>query len=127
MAGLGVVIWKVAVALYLMATGVLGLSKAGDLNAILGAINLSNSIVVVIAGVIALIAGIFLLLELFNIKIAILDTLIFIIAIIWAIFIVLLLIQWIVSGFAGIWTTLQMLGTYVMVLASLLIASKRFG
>jgi len=127
MAGIGVFIWKIAVALYLLATGVLGIGKGGDLNHIFGAINLSGSIFVVIAGIIALIAGIFLLLEMFNIKIAILDTLIFIIAIIWAVFIVLLLIRWIGSGFGNIWGTLQTLGVYVMVLASLLIASKKLG
>ena len=127
MGGIGVMIWKIAVALYLLASGVLGVSKSGDLNAIFGAINLSNSIFVVIAGIIAMVAGILLLLELFNIKVAILDTLIFIIAIIWAVFTILVLIQWIGSGFAGIWGALQRIGVYVMVLASLLIASKKFG
>jgi len=127
MAGIVNFVWKISVALYLMATGILGISKGGNLNEIFGAINLSGSIFVVIAGVIALIAGVLLLLEMFNIKVPILDTLIFIVAIIWAVFIVLMLIQWIASGLGNIWVTLQQLGIYVMVFASLLIASKRFG
>ena len=124
MAGIGAIIWKIAVALYLFATGVLGLGKGGDLNEIFGVINLNNSILVVIAGVIALIAGVFLLLEMFNIKIAILDTLILIIAIIWVVFTILMII-YLFGGFG--WDRLANVAVYIMVCASLLIASKKFG
>jgi len=128
MAGIGSVIWKLAVALYLMATGVLGLNKSGDLAAIFyGVFKSDVGILIIVAGVIALIAGIFILLEMFNIKIAILDTLILIIAIIWAVFVVFLFITWIGAGFKPFWETLQILGVYIMVLGSLLVASKKFG
>jgi len=127
MAGIGAIIWKLAVALYLLATGVLGtFFKRGDLASIINHV-LKGDIFIVIAGVIALLAGLFLLLEMFNIKISILDTLILIVAIIWAVFVIILFIQWIGSGFSLFWDSLQRLGVYIMVLASLLIASKKFG
>jgi len=127
MKGLGSFIWKLAVALYLLATGVLAtFHKGGDLAAIITSV-LKGDIFVVIAGVIAFLAGIFLLLEMFNVKISILDLLIFIVAIIWAVFVVLVIINWIGSGFKDLWVALQQIGVYIMVCASLLIASKKFG
>jgi len=128
MAGIGAVIWKIAVALYLLATGVLGVNKGGDLAGILRYIFKGNAdIFIIVAGVIAIVAGILLLLEMFNVRVPILDTLILIVAIIWAVFIVFILIHWIGNSFGAFWETLQKLGIYVMVLASLLIASKKFG
>jgi len=124
MAGLGNLIWKIAVAMYLLAVGVLGIQKQGDLNAIFGTINLSNSILVVVAGVIALVAGVCIILEMLNIRVSFLDTLILIIAIIWVVFTVLMII-YLFGGFG--WARLANVAVYVMVCASLLIASKRFG
>ena len=123
MAGIGAFIWKIAVACYLLATGVLGMDKGGDLNTIFGVINQSNSILVVIAGVIALIAGICIILEMLNIKVSFLDTLILIIAVIWVIFTILMIV-YLVGNFD--WENLAKVAVYVMVSASLLIASKRF-
>jgi len=129
MAGLGNLIWKLSVALYLLATGVLGLDgKAGHLAEIITGIFKGDvKILVIIASVIAMVAGVLLILELFNIQVPILDTLILIVAIIWAVFIVFFLIKWIGSGFDKLWEALQMLGVYVMVFASLFISSKKFG
>ena len=121
--GIGVIIWKIAVALYLLATGVLGL-QGSVYGAFHGTI-LGNGILLIVASIIAFIAGLFLLLEMFNIKIAILDTLVLIIAIIWAIFTVLYIVAWVTSGFG--WVGLATIGVYIMVLASLLVASKKFG
>jgi len=130
MAGVGGVIWKIAVALYLMATGVLAVTKnaLSDLNNIfISVFSADVGILVVIAGVIAIVAGILILLEMFNIQVPILDTLILIIAIIWVVFIVFLVVYWIGAGFTPFWYTLQTLGVYIMVLGSLLVASKKFG
>ena len=120
--GIGVVIWKIAVALYLLATGVLGLGGGG---ALAGTFFLGSGIFLTITSIIAFIAGLFLLLEMFNIKLAILDILILIIAIIWAVFTVLFIISWVTGGFG--WEGLATIGVYIMVLASLLVASKKFG
>jgi len=128
MAGIGNFIWKISVALYLIANGVLGIIKspASDFAIIFGRIFGNNTgVLVVIAGVISLIAGILVLLEMFNIKVSFLDTLIMIIAIIWAVYVIFGLIQWITSGFANFWPMLQRLGVHTMVLGSLLIASRK--
>ena len=126
--GIGAFLWKISVALYLIANGFLGLSKTGgDFKIIFGRIGLGNNLFVIIAAVIALIAGVMILLEMFNIKFSILDTLILIVAIIWAVYVVINIIGWIGTGFANFWGVLQMLAVHLMVLASLLIASKKFG
>jgi len=123
MSGVGNFIWRISVALYLLATGVLGtFYKSGHLREIFG----NNDVFIIIAGVIAFLAGIFLLLELFGIKIAIVDLLVLILAIVWVVVIVFGIITWIGSN-ESIWSMLQRIGVHVMVCASLFIASKKFG
>jgi len=130
--GVGVFIWKISVALYLIANGVLGLQKysGGDFMIIFKRLNFSGntlSTFVFIASIIAFLAGIAILLEMFSIELPFLDKLIFIIAIIWAVYVIVNIISWVVGGFKDFWHFLQMLAVHSMVLASLLIASKRFG
>jgi hypothetical protein len=128
-ARIGVFLWKIAVACYLLANGVLGFNKGGDFKIIFGRMfsgDIVNTLTVV-AGVIAIIAGVAVLLEMLNIKLSFLDTLILIIAIIWVVYVVIELISWVTSGFKDFWGSLQMLAVHLMVLASLLIASRKFG
>ena len=127
--GIGVFLWKISVALYLIANGVLGLTNysGGDFDIIFSRMNFPD-IFVTIASVIALVAGILILLEMLNVKVSFLDTLILIIAIIWAVYVVIEIIGWITNGKSeNLWHVLQMLAVHIMVLASLLIASKKFG
>jgi len=139
-AGIGGFLWKSAVALYLIANGVLGLffrnntvkglfSRDSDFEIIFNKLfsgrDLINALVV-IASVIALVAGILIVLEMLSIKVPLLDTLLFIIAIIWAAYIVVNVVVWIGDGFKSLWPFLQTLAVHTMVLSSLLIASKRF-
>ena len=80
-----------------------------------------------IASVIALIAGIAIILEMLNIKLSFLDTLILIIAIIWAVYVVIEIFGWVTNASkVEFWGMLQMLAVHLMVLASLLIASRKF-
>jgi hypothetical protein len=130
--GLGIFLWKISVALYLIANGVLGLSKwkDGDFMVIFKRMNFDGntlSIFVAVASVVALVAGIAILLEMFNVTLSFMDTLILIIAIIWAVYVVIELIGWITAKDSGnLWYILQRLAVHIMVLANLLIASKRF-
>jgi len=129
--GIGVFLWKISVALYLIANGVLGLTKysGGDFDVIFKRIGFSGStlsLFVTVASVIALVAGIAILLEMFNIELSFLDTLLFIVAIIWAVYVVVEIIVWIKDGFGTPWEILQRLAVHLMVLASLLTATKRF-
>ena len=122
MAGISGLIWRISVALYLVANGVMGtFLKSGDFGGIFG-----NNILTVIAGIIALIAGIMMLLELFKISVPIVDLLIFILAIVWCVFAVYALIRDIGNG-VNLWAMLSGLGVRVMISASLLVASKKFG
>jgi len=134
--GIGIFLWKISVALYLIANGVLGLAdkafNRGDFYIIFSRMfrGDSLSLFVTVASVISLVAGIAVLLEMFQIKLSFLDTLILIIAIIWVVYVVIELIGWITKGTGtgeNLWSTLQRLAVHLMVLASLLIASKKFG
>jgi hypothetical protein len=130
--GIGSFLWRLAVALYLIANGVLGITKvqSGDFWIIFNRIGLKGdtlNLCVIICGVIAVVAGIALLLAMFSKSLpSIFFTLIFIIAIIWAVYVVLEIISWVTGGFANFWGMLQMLAVHIMVLASLLIASRKF-
>jgi len=130
--GIGIFLWKISVALYLIANGALGLAKysGGDFSIIFKRMGFGGdtlNLFVVVASVIALVAGIAILLEMFQVQLSFLDTLIFIIAIIWAVYVAIEIISWVRVGFKDLWQTLQMLAVHTMVLASLLIASKKFG
>ena len=122
-------LWKISVALYLIANGVLGITKYpdGDFKIIFNSIGLNNNIFVVAASVIALIAGIAIILEMLHVDIPFLETLILIIAIIWAVYVAIELIGWIRVGFKDLWHILQRLAVHLMVLGSLMIASGKFG
>jgi hypothetical protein len=130
MKGIGSLLWKISVALYLIANGVLGLFMGGgDFKIIFGTIFGGNvDIFVTIAAIISLVAGIAILLEFFNVQLSFLDTLVFIVAIIWAVYIVIEIIAWLRGNNFGkdLWGTLQKLAVHLMVLGSLLIASKKF-
>lgn len=129
--GIGVFLWQLSVGLYLIVNGVLGLQRfaGGDFLIMFRRMGLSGNalnILVICASVIALVAGIALLLELFSIELPFLDTLVFIVAIIWAVYIVINIVSWMMGGFEDVLHELQRLAVHLMVFASLLVASKKF-
>ena len=129
--GIGQLLWKISVALYLIANGVLAITtKGGDFKVIFERM-FSNNFVdtfVIIAGIIAVVSGIAVICELFEVKVSFRDTLIFIAAIIWSVFIIFQLIGWLSSDQnINFWFALQQLSIYLMVSGSLFIASRRFG
>ena len=131
-AGYGQLIWSISVALYLIANGVLGLYKRGDFKIIFDFVFNRSSfgdIIVMLVSIVALLAGILVLFELFKVKFNFLDELLFIVAIIWAVYIIIELIYWVKgnSFVNDLWGTIQKLAVHLMVLGSLFIASKRFG
>ena len=131
--GIGIFLWKLAVGLYLIANGLLGLTvKSGDFFIIFERLGIRSdtlSLFIMVASVIALVAGILILLEMFHVEISILDTLLLIIAIIWAVYVIVEIVSWFKEGIKSntFLNYLQMLAVHIMVLGSLLIASKRFG
>jgi len=135
--GLGIFLWKLSVGLYLLANGALalfvkkglGIGKSSDFEIMLKSFNFNNDTIkvfVVIFGVIAFVAGVCIILEMLGIdSISFLLQLIFIIAIIWAVYIIVGLISWIMDGFENFWPVLQRLAVHTMVFSSLLVASGK--
>jgi hypothetical protein len=132
----GAFLWQISVALYLIANGVLGLSRysGGDFQimyrAFFGRGDLTSALVF-ITSIIAFIAGIGIVIELLNIEFPFLNSLLFIVAIVWIVYIVIEVITWLTGK--GDYTfkkdlfyVLQKLAVHIMVLASLLVSSKRF-
>ena len=130
--GVGQLLWKISVALYLIANGVLGLSKngRGDFRTIFDFVFKGSfaDMVVMIVSIIALLAGILVLFELFKVKFSFLDELLFVVAVIWFVYVIIEIIYWLRGGVGNsLWDIIQKLAVHLMVLSSLLIASKRFG
>jgi hypothetical protein len=132
----GVFLWQISVALYLFANGVLGLSRyaGGDFliiyRAFFGRGDFTNALIFV-TGIIALVAGIGILLELFHVEFPFLDAMLFIIAVIWVVYIVVEVASWITgkgdySFRKDLFYVLQKLAVHLMVLGSLLVTSKKF-
>ena len=124
-------LWQISVALYLIANGVLGLQKRtdGDFLFIFRRIGFSGNtlnLLVIIASIIAFLAGIAILLDLFSVELPFLTTMVFIIAIFWAVFIVIEIVSWVSGGLKDFFHELQLLAVHIMVMASILVASKRF-
>jgi len=120
----GSIIWKIGIALYLVAQGFMGIMQkggvwfsGGDFVDLFGA-----GIISVIAGIIALIAGIFILLEMFNIRLSFLPLLILILTIIWVV-IVIFAVVYLLRDF-GL-ARLAIVAVHMMIAGSLLSASKR--
>jgi len=129
--GIGVFIWKLSVAAYLIANGVLGLMRArgGDFDIIFSRLGFKGdtlNIFVIVAGVIAIVAGIVILLEKFEVSLPFLSLLILVVAIIWAVYIIVNIISWFTGGMGDFWHFLQRLAVHSMVLGSLLVANRRF-
>ena len=126
----GQLIWQIAVAMYLIANGVLGLNKRGDFKIIFDFVfkgSLSDMVVTIVS-IIALIAGILVLFEMLKVKFFFLDELLFVIAIVWVVYIIIEIFYWLKAGIGdNLWDIIQKLAVHLMVLGSLLVASNRFG
>ena len=129
--GIGAFLWQISVGLYLLANGVMGIQGGGDFatiyKTVFGGSGLAATLAV-ITGVIAIVAGIAVIIELFGIQLSFLDTLLLILAIVWAIYFVLEIISWTRGAFKGktFFHVIQPLAVHLMVLGSLLTASKKF-
>jgi len=135
--GIGNFLWKLSVALYLIANGALALfvkkglalGRSSDFEIIFKRLGFNGDtlkICVIIAGVIAFVGGIAVLLEMFDISVSFRDTLLLIIAIIWAVYVIVGIVSWVMDGFDNFWPVLQRLAVHTMVLGSLMIASGKF-
>jgi len=138
--GLGLIVIQVAVALFLLVSGVTGLlnSSAGDLAAVVDFLNglfRSSSIVtimIIVLSVCEIIAGFFLLSELFTTDLRITDMILFIFIILWIVNIVLADFIAPIGGgtiFRNVNSVLRYLSTlssHLMVLGGLIMVTKKF-
>ena len=127
--GIGIFLWKLAVALYLVANGVLGLgfgTKAGDFKIILTDTMNFPPIIATIIAVFALVAGVLVLIEMFtSMTSRALDYIALALAVIWAVYIVIGIISFITTKGGDFWDMLQRLAVHTMVLGSLLVVARK--
>jgi len=133
---IGGVLMNAAVAAYLLATGILGLSgkswfRENEIRKAVTSILKGDfaEIIIVVLSVVAIAAAAFILLKLFNIELPITELVLIILAIAWVVFIVLMdIVQPLNSrrdtNFVD-W--LRVFGTHLMVLGGILLATERFG
>ncbi|MDR0472632.1 MAG: hypothetical protein LBH43_03020 [Treponema sp.] len=132
----GLFLLNVSVAVYLFATGIMGLSGktyspgGGEIqNTVKALFNGSNiaGIIAAILAVCAIAAGIFILFKFFGINIPVNEPLLAILALVWVVFIIMLDIIHPISGGKFTMDWFRDIGAHLMVLAGILMATKRFG
>jgi len=133
--GVGFLLLNFSVAIYLFATGILGLSGRkffadGEIRRAVTSLFKGDfaEIIIVILAVLAIAAGVFILFKFFGVSIAITEMLLIILAITWVVFIIMIDIVYPLNhkgtNFAD-W--LRSFGSHVMVLAGIILATERFG
>jgi len=130
----GFMLLNLAVAIYLFATGIMGITDRDGGGEIRIAVNKMNfegdfaKILIVILSVLAIAAGIFLLIKLFGVSISNIETLLLVLAITWLVFIVMIDIVPLLSkkvDFSLEW--LKVFGSHAMVLAGIALGTEKFG
>ena len=127
--GIGSTILKIGVIVYLAVNGIFGFMAQGDFQIIFSRLGFSGtllSICVIVFSILALLAALGTLMEMFGIKYKLLNTLLFVVAIIWAIYIIVNIVTWIINGFGNPLQHLQLFAVHTIVFATLLIESEKF-
>ena len=128
---IGFMLLNIAAALYLFANGILGITKdrGGEfgimVREIFGRGDFSNVLIIVLS-VCGIAAGIFLLLALFRIDVPITDLILLVFIVLWLIFIAIVDIIHPLNSKPNFMDYLRGLATHLMVLGTLISASKRF-
>jgi sterol desaturase/sphingolipid hydroxylase (fatty acid hydroxylase superfamily) len=133
--GIGFMVLNFSVALYLFATGIIGITGRrfftdGEIRRAVTSFFSGDfaDILVVILSVLAIAAGVFILIKFFGISVGITELLLIILAITWAVFILMIDIVYPLNhrGFNFIdW--LRSISSHGMVLAGITLATERFG
>jgi len=135
--GIGLFLLNISVALYLLATGILGMTGRtyfpdGEIRravtALFGRGDLTEALIVILA-ILAIAAGVFILLKFFGVEIPIFEVLLFALAIVWIVFIVMIDIIHPLNSKQSVkfvdW--MRSFGSHLMVLAGIILATNRFG
>lgn len=133
--GIGGFLLNVSVAIYLLATGILGLTGRkyfpdGEIRRAVTSLfkgNLAEILITVLA-VLAIAAGVFILMRLFGIVIPVTEMLLIILAIVWIVFIIMIDIVYPLNHKGTNFVDwLRNFGAHLMVLAGISMATERFG
>ena len=133
---IGGIVLNFAVAVYLIATGILGITGRkffpdGEIRRAVTALFKGDfaEILIVILAVIAIAAGVFILLKFFGIDIPITELALIILAIVWVVFIIMIDVVYPIkdSKSCNFVDWLRTFGSHAMVLGGILLASERFG
>jgi len=132
---IGLVLLNFAVAIYLLATGILGLSgkkffAEGEIRTAVSAIFKGNiaEILIVILAILAIAAGVFILIKFFGIDIPVTELLLVILAVVWVVFIILIdIVAPLSSKGTNFVDWLRNFGAHLMALGGILLATERFG
>ena len=132
---IGGILLNFAVAIYLLATGILGLTGRkffpdGEIRRAVTSLFRGNfaEILIVILAILAIAAGAFILLKFFGINIPITELLLIVLAIVWVVFIIMIDIVYPINGKGTNFVDwLRNLGAHIMALAGILLATERFG
>ena len=133
---IGLFLLNIAVAVYLLATGILGLTGRkffpdAEIRRAVTSLFKGDfaEILVVILSILAIAAGAFILLKFFGIDVPITEMMLIILAIVWLVFIIMIDIIYPINHSRGYnfveW--LRNLGAHLMVLAGIIMATERFG
>jgi hypothetical protein len=133
--GIGVLLMNIAVAAYLFATGIIGLGEnrwgfgGEEIRAAVGSIFSGDfaNVLVIILSILAIAAGVFILLKLFGIVIPMSELILIILAIAWLVFIIMIDIVHPIKNNFHFVPWLRDIGAHLMVLAGMMLAMERFG
>jgi len=132
---IGGIMLSFAVALYLLATGILGLTGRkffpdGEIRRAVTSLfkgNFAETLIVILA-VLAIAAGVFVLLKFFGMSIPITELLLVILAIVWVVFIIMIDIVYPLNGKGTNFVDwMRSFASHLMVLAGITLSTERFG
>jgi hypothetical protein len=134
---IGVLLLNISTALYLLATGIIGLSgksfksllNGGEIRtAVTGVIKGDFAeVVIVILAICAIAAAVFILLRLFGTTVPVAELVLVILMIVWVVFIILVDFIPLSKGRGNFVDFLRSFGAHLMVLAGISLATERFG
>jgi len=139
--GKGLMLLNFSVAIYLFATGILGITeKIGEyteaneigfaVNSIFQGRGQAPYVLTIILSVVAIAAGVFIFIKLFGVSISNIETLLIILAVTWLVFILMIDIIWPISDDSIKFPSLSWLrsfGSHAMVLAAIIMGTDKFG
>jgi len=133
--GLGFTLLSFSVAIYLFATGIMDITlkghgeiKAAVLSLIKDDASDLYKVLVIVLSLLAIAAGIFILLKFFGIQVEVIEKLLFVLAITWAVFIFMIdIVPLFKNDRINFVFFLKSFGYHVMALSGILLATERFG